>query len=350
MNILVDVSHPAHVHFFRFAIGEWKQRGHAVKIVARDKDLTLALLDKYNLDYTCLSRARRGAAGLAMELVEHETRLLRMARAFHPEVMLNIGGTFIVHAGKVLRVPTIVFSDTEIAVTANRITYPFATAICTPSCYEHALGAKQVRYEGYQELAYTHPAWFRPNPDVLTELGLKAGERLFVVRFINWQAGHDLRQSGFSLQGKRHLIDFLLQHGRVVVTSESELPPDLAQFQMQISPTKIHDLLAFSTLYIGESATMASESALLGTPFILVSPTRRGYTDEEEKRYQLGCTFTPMEEEAAIALAGKWILRENLDEEWQAKRQRLLNEKIDVTGWMVNFVEQFSSRLHRHAT
>lgn len=344
MNLLLDISHPAHLHFFRPAMEIWKQRGHTLIVVARDKDMTLQLLREYGYSYSCLSRARKGVIGLGLELLEHEGKLLGIIRKTRPDVLLEIGGTFIVHAGFLTRTPSLVFYDTENAVLSNAITYPFATRVITPSCYKGDIGKKHIRYEGYQELAYTHPNRFTPNPKTLDELGLQQGEKLFVIRFVAWQAGHDVMQSGFSLESKYYLVQTLAKSGRVVITSEGELPSNLEQYRMRISPTKIHDLLAFCTLYIGESATMASESAILGTPFIFVSPVGRGYTDEEEKKYGLGYTIHPSHEEQAIKLALELAQRDNVREEWQAKRQKLLQDKIDVTTWMVDFVESYGKK------
>lgn len=327
------------MHFFKNAIYTWKKQDHKVCIAARDKDLTLSLLDEYCLTYTCLSHTRPGVISLALELFEHESKLIQIAKKFKPDVMVSIGGTFQVHVAKMLGIRSIVFSDTEMATVANRITYPFADVICTPSCYRDDWGKKHVRYQGYQELAYTHPNWFTPNPSILKELGVNKGDKLFVIRFVAWQSGHDIMKKGFSSKGKYLLVKSLIRYGRVVLTSESELPLSLEQYRMRLSPTKIHDLLAFSTLYIGESATMASESAILGIPFIFVSPVGRGYTDEQENKYKLGFTIHPDQEECAINTALELAQSKNLRNEWQIKKQHLLQDKIDVTAWMVDFVE-----------
>lgn len=348
MNILVDITHPAHVHFFRYALLEWQKRGHRVQIVARDKDLVLPLLSEYGFPYLCLSRARCGLGGLAGELIEHELHLAKVVCGFRPDVMLNVGGTFIVHVGRLLHIPTIVFSDTEVAKVANGITFPFADFICTPACYRDNLGRKHIRYEGYQELAYTHPTYFTPDPNILSEIGVKPKEKLFTVRFVSWMASHDVGQSGFSIEGKRRLVQRLAGLGRVIITSESPLPPELEPYRMRVSPTKIHDLLAFSTLYIGEGATMASESAILGTPFIFVSPLRAGSLDEQEKKYGLGYTVHPSQEDFAIELALELAQRPGLREEWQQKRARMLADKIDVTAWMVDFVERYPDSLREY--
>jgi len=47
MNVLIDIGHPKEVNIFRNVIRELEGRGHEVKIVARDKENTAALLDTY---------------------------------------------------------------------------------------------------------------------------------------------------------------------------------------------------------------------------------------------------------------------------------------------------------------
>jgi predicted glycosyltransferase len=260
-------------------------------------------------------------------------------------VLLEIGGTFIVHAAKLLGKPAIVFYDTENARVSNTITYPFADAICTPTCYKHDLGRKHVRYEGYQELAYLHPNWFTPDERTLKDAGLSEDEPFAVLRFVGWTSGHDVGLHGFSREGKQALIDRLTQAGRVVITSESPLPGKMERYRMNLSPDKIHDLLAFASLYVGESATMASESAILGTPAIFVSPVGRGYTDEQEEKYGLVRTYADTEEDQVIDKAGEWFASQDLKSNWRARRDRMLEDKLDVTHWMVDFVETYPTRV-----
>jgi predicted glycosyltransferase len=338
MHILVDISHPAHVHFFHNAVGLWRQRGHEVTIVSRDKDVALELLDQYGYQHFCLSRARRGLIGLGLELLEHEGRLYRLLRHRAPDVFVEIGGTFVVHAAKLLRRLSVVFYDTENARISNAITYPFASAICTPACYQGDAGPQHVRYNGYQELAYLHPNRFKPDPSVLEQIELTPNDVYIVARFVGWSSGHDLAQKGFSLEGKIELVRTLERFGRVLITSEAPMPSALERNRIKLPSSLIHHLLAFSTLYVGESATMASECSVLGVPAIFVSPVGRGYTDEQEREY--GLCFTIKEEDEAIRRASDLLSHSNLKVEWQEKRHRLLAEKIDVTDWMVRFVEE----------
>jgi predicted glycosyltransferase len=340
MKILVDITHPAHVHFFKYAIKDWLAHGHQVIITSRDKDLTLYLLDQYGFHHTALSRARLGIMGLGLEMLERGRKLWSIVRSEHPRVLVGIGGTFIAPVGKLTGTPVVILTDTEHARIANAIAFPFADAICTPACYKDRIGSKQVTYAGYQELAYLHPQRFTPDPSQLESFGVSPQEPYIVMRLVAWASGHDLGDSGFT--DLRKVVEALSCYGRVLISSENPLPPGLARYGVTVSLEQIHHLLAFATLYIGESATMASESAILGVPSIFVSTSTRGYTDEQGHKYGLVYTFSEPKtaQSDGLRLAEELLGREGLRQEWQEKRQKMLSEKQDVTHFVVDFVEQ----------
>lgn len=341
MCILVDITHPAHVHFFKHAVWKWQQKGHKIIITSRDKDLTLDLLDRYDFTHTNLSRVRKGVVGLGRELLIRGCKLLGIVRRERPDVMTAIGATFIAPVGGLTRTPVVLFTDTEPAAVSNAIAFPFAQAIVTPSCYEAPVRRKQITYKGYQELAYLHPDYFTPDPKVVYEFGVQPDECYIVMRFVSWEAGHDIGDSGFT--SPQELLKPLAQYGRVLITSEKPLPLDMEPCRISVSPEKIHHLLAYATLYIGESATMASESAILGTPSIFVSTSTRGYTNEQERKYGLVYTFSDPQtaQDDALYKAEELLSHENLREEWQTKRWRMLGEKEDVTAFVVSLVERY---------
>ena len=108
---------------------------------------------------------------------------------------------------------------------------------------------------------------------------------------------------------------------------------------MTVPPDRIHHLLAFARLFIGESATMASESVILGTPAIYVDPVGRGYTDEQERRYGLCFNYRPAQADAAITRAED-VLQVDLksDSGFKARVAQMLADKIDVTDFVVKTV------------
>jgi len=336
MRILIDILHPAHVHFFRNFHAEMTGRGHQLCITARDKDRSVELLQAFGLPYQQISRQKSGA-GLAVEMAGRTARLMKIMRSFRPDVMTGIMGPSIALAGAVRRVPAVVFYDTEFAVQTNRIVYPLAHSVCTPDSYQGKVPGRHPQYAGYHELAYLHPNRFQPDPAVLGDFGIRPGEPYSIVRFVSWQAVHDRKERGLSAKQKLHLIEVLQRRGRVLISSESPLEGHLADLAVPGRVEQIHHLIAHARLVVGESATMSSEAAVLGVPAVFIATTGRGYTDDEERRYGLVRHFTEDQYDMALS-AIEEILAEPAAT-WQKARQRLLQEKIDVTAWMIDYFE-----------
>lgn len=349
MNLLFDINHPAHVHFFRNSIGSLKQQGHRVWVTAREKEMTTNLLHRFGINHQIVSRQDKGKAGLARELILHESRVLRLIRREAIDVVLAIGGTFMVHACKMLGIPSLVFYDTENAKLQNAITYPFASRIYTPTCYEGDIGPKQRRYTGYHELAYLHPNHFTPDPTVLDALGVSRGTTYTIVRFVGWGATHDVGHSGLTTRSKRRALKAFGQYGPVFITSEKGLPEDLKPYTLPIPPDRIHDALYYASLCFGESATMASESCVLGTPAIYIDNEGRGYTNEQEKRYGGVFNFTesPSDQNASIEKGIEILADPSSKDQWALKRNQLLTEKIDVTEMIVGLIAGLSKNDRR---
>jgi predicted glycosyltransferase len=337
MHILIDILHPAHVHFFRNFRTEMIERGHEVTVTARAKDVAVDLLEHYDIPHDVLSAQQTGL-GLAGELVTRTARLLGRTRRQRPTALTGIMGPSIAPVGRLLRIPSVVFYDTEFATKTNRFVYPLASWVCTPDSYTAPVGGNHVTYPGYHELAYLHPDRFRPDPARLGAYGLEPGESYSVVRFVSWDASHDSGEVALTPDQKRRIVEELEEQGRVVVSSEGPLPQDLLGKALQGPVADVHHLLAFARVVVGESATISSEAAVLGTPAVFIATTGRGYTDDQERRYGLVRSFTPDRFDEALAAALEATSR---SPQWRAdRRDRLLADKIDVTGWMIDFFEE----------
>lgn len=278
---------------------------------------------------------------MGRELIQRDLALIHYARKVKPDVMCAIGGIFVAHAGVFLRIPSLVFYDTEHAHLQNRLTYPFATKVLTPDCYEGWVPKRNhLMYPGYHELAYTHPTRFSPATEALIPFGLSPDDAFIIMRLVLWQATHDFNDKG--INDAVDMVEKMSRYGRVLISSERELPKFLEQYRVTIRPELMHHLLAYARLFIGESATMASEAACLGTPSIFISTSIRGYTNEQQNRYGLTFTFSNPKTCQIDGLAkGLEILRDpDSKKKWIRKRDRMLEDKIDVTRFIVDVVEE----------
>ncbi len=342
MRVLFDIVHPAHVHFFRHIVRDLERRGHETRIVAREKDVTTALLDRLGFSYETVGRSgKKSMFGQAGELARRDLALARIAKGFGADVIVtrNPAGA---QAGRLLGIPSIFDTDDGRAAGVHFWSAaPFATVITTPDCFDEDYGLKHVKYAGYKQTAYLHPNHFSADRKVLDELGVKPGERFFVVRFVAMVASHDGGEGGMTIEAKRALIAELQKHGRVLLSSEGELPEDMRALKFPLPPDRLHDVLALSDLLVGDSQTMAAEAAVLGAPSIRVSTWsgRLSHLSELEQRYGLTFSYRPEQTQEVMARLKGWLNEGSVRQRLAPNHARLLSEKIDVAQWFVDFIE-----------
>jgi len=334
MRLLFDVLHPAHVHFFRHLAETAMAEGGEVLFSARAKDVTLDLLRHHDLPHEELTGIGGGMVGLAKELAVRTAKLAVRARRFKPDLMLGIMGPVIAPLGRVMRVPSWVFYDTETAKLTNQYVYPLCSRLYLPDAYMGPAPRKAIRYPGYHELAYLHPSRFTVDAGVRAEAGL-SDEPFAVVRIVSWEASHDVGDTGFS--DPVAFVKWLSSRIRVVVSGERGVPDGIKQWALTLPPWRIHHLLGEASLYVGEGATMAAEAAILGTPAVFVHTARLGYMVELEERYGL-LWNTPSQDKARQHASGVLDDLDAAGADWARKRGAMLDERIDVGEWLVDQV------------
>lgn len=343
VKIMIGVCHPKDVHFWKNIISNLTKNSHEIKIVAWDKDVTIYLLKVYGFDYELIGKSSKNLIGKLYDMFLSDVRVLKVAMKFKPDLFLQ-GDPYLAHVSTMLRKPHIDFCDTEHANLVHLSTFPFSNRICTPSCFMKKINpAKHIPFDGYFELAYLHPNHFEPDPSILNDLGLNEGDEYIVVRFVSWGASHDIGQHGVT--DKEIFVKRLEKYGKIFITSEHELKDNFEKYRITISPEKIHHLLYYAKMYVGEGATMACEAAVLGTPSIYVNTLRLGYLDELEDKYGLVYNFSNAKDgqQSALKKAVDLLENEKLEEEWLKKREKMLRGKGELIGFFMDLIEDFST-------
>ena len=342
MKILVDIGHPAHVHLFRNMAKELERKGHTILFTCREKECTIDLLKSFDLTFTSFGRPFQKGFGKVWGLLAFNNKMLKTLLKFNPDITIGHGSMYAAQMSWLLGIPHISMEDTG-NMEQVRLYKPFTKAILVPESFHKNLGSKQISYKGNHELACLHPARFVPDPSILNELQIKPGDLYVILRFVAWNASHDIGHNGISYQKKTRAVEEFSKFARVFISSENPLPPEFVKYLLPTPLEKIHDVLANAALLFGESATMASEAAVLGVPAIFIDSTGRCYTREEEDKYGLVFNFTESEadQEKAIEKGMELITTAGIKEEWAKRRQKMLNDKIDVTSFLVWFVENW---------
>jgi predicted glycosyltransferase len=342
MKILIDIGHPAHVHYFKNFISRIRDNGHEVVITARDKEVTHQLLKEYKLEYFSRGKGKNSALGKIAYMFHANWFLYRIAKEFKPDYFLSFVSPYAAQVAWLMRKPHIAFDDTEHANMARNFYLPFTKVVFTPFCFQKRLGSKQIYFKGFMELFYLHPDNFQPDLSIYNLLKIPDNQPYILFRFVSWKANHDIGQSGLDLETKRAIIDSVKDKYRVFISAEGDLPPDMEEYRIKIPPGRMHDVLSQARLFIGEGATMASECAMLGTPAIYVNSLELGYMHEQEK---LGLIYgfrssSGVLEKVKILLSNPHFLSET-----RIKRDLMLKDMINPTELLLRVFDGFSQGL-----
>ncbi len=339
MRVLFDIVHPAHVQFFSHPIRILQERGAKVLILSRHKDIVCELLNELGLPHRPVSRAGAGLVSLATELLLRDMRVFGECRRFRPDVMVGYGGVAISHVGRLLGIPSVSFYDHEAATLQIRLTWPFIDHLYVPESYTaHVPAGKTQRFPGTKHLSYLHPDMFTPSRETALAAGLDPARQNFLVRVVSWNANHDVGKSGLSDAQLQRLVHRLSRRGHVLISSERELPEELRPMQYQGRLASMHHLMAHCDLVIGDSPTMAAESAILGVPGVCIGLDRLGYVSELQNAGLLHW-FDASQAGAIDAVIDGF--EQYMDHDAHRKRlEHYLSDKPDLSGFVVSAIEK----------
>jgi predicted glycosyltransferase len=340
MKIFLDIGHPAHVHYFRNFIKAMEVRGHTFLVTAREREHVAQLLNYYNIAFISRGKGGHSLPAKIWYLLLTAWRQYWRARRFRPDVFLDFSTIYSGAAAWILNKPYITFTDTEPTGVYRMLIRPFSKVVYTPHCFTKDLGKQHQRFNGLMELAYLHPRYFEPDPAILKQIGLADNEKFAIVRFVEWGAVHDRGRQGISQKYKAELVETLRQHARVFISAEGPLPDILEPLRLNMASHQMHNLLFYATLLVGESATMTTEAAILGTPAIFVSDFRLGNLLYLENNYGLVLNFQSSNADQKQAIKEAEMLMARPDSKSGTSRQseKILDDHIDVTQFIINTV------------
>lgn len=339
MNIVIDLGHPGHFHYFKHAIRKMGSN-HKFLIFARDRKYVKELLEEEGLEYVNRGPGRNSFFGKFIYLFQANYLIYTKCKAFKPDLFLSFSSSYVAQVAFLMNKPHIAINDTEHEDRLHSIlTYPFSSSILTPECYLNDLGKKHLRFKAVIEDLYLHPGYFDPDPDISKILGIGKDDEFVILRFVSWNAHHDYRQSGMTIDTKREIIRILKSNYKIFISSEGDLPEEFMKYALDIDPSKMHSVLAKASMFIGESATMASESVLLGVPAIYVNTLPlMGYLNLEQ---DMGMLKHFESNEGIIDYLKEVLEIKNMKSHFKNLSQELKRDFINSTDFLVWFLENY---------
>lgn len=342
---LFMISHPAHFHMFKFTIRNLQTKGHNIIIVIRPKDVLEQLCIDYGLDfYKTKDRPKKyGMFGLGLSLIGKTFEVMKIVKKQKPDMLIGSDGV-LSYIGFLKGIPSFEWceDDAKAIKLYAFMFFPFYTYLISPNVVDAWLWRnKKIGYTGYQKLAYLHPKYFTPNIDIKNKY--ITDDKYFILRFSALTAHHDVGMKGFKEDFIEKIIQKLSLFGKVYISSEKELISKFQKYELKINPSDMHHVLSFSTMLIGDTQSMCVEAALLGVPSIRYSSFvgKLSVLEELEHNYKLTFGFKPGNDHLLINKIDELLNIDNFKTVFEKRRQKMLADKIDVTAFMVWFIENY---------
>lgn len=341
MKIMIGMHHPKQFWMFKNLILVGQKKGWEFMILVSEKEILKDLLISAGFEFQIIGKSRPTILRKCLEFFKYCYNTYRYSKKFKPDVYI---GQALPHFGFIStlrKVKYFIFEDTEKVTILHGVTIPFCTKVFTPDCFKKDLGRKQKKINAYFELLYLHPNVFNPDPSIFEILNISKNEKYVILRFVAWNAHHDVGHLGLTLETKKRVVKEFSQYARVFISSEKELPESLEKYRINIPPAKMHDAICYASLLYGESATMASEAAVLGVPAIYLDNDGRPYTNEEEKKYGLVYNYSESlnDQELSIKKGLELLTQTDVIKEWKIRRTIMLSEKIDIASFMLQLID-----------
>ena len=347
MNIAIFTNTPAQVNFYKNIASILEKKGHTIVFIARDYGETLELMNGLGLKFFVYCKARENKIMKILNLPIDIFKAQDFLKINKPTMLLDFGGPE-TYSAFLLRRPSIVFSDSEPHINLSyliqyKMFMPLANSIITTKSFTDDLGKKHIKVDSFKEMAYLHPRYFKPDENIFNLLKIEKNEDFVIIRFNAFDAVHDSGIGSFSLDEKRRLIYELEKYSRIFISAEKKVPKEFEKYLIKIPKQKIHDCLYFAKMLVTDTQTMATEAGILGTPVIrcnsFVGKNDMSNFIELEHKYKL--IFNYRNQDDAIKKAIDLIQNSDIKKEWNKKKQKLLRDKIDITSFMVWYIENY---------
>jgi uncharacterized protein len=346
MNILVYFGHPSQYLFLRQTIKTLTTKGHNTDILIKSKDIleNLIINDGFKYHNILPKERKNNKFSIFWSMLKRDFRLYKFVRKKHYDLFIGTDPS-LAHIGflKKVSIITTLEDDSDVIPMIVKTTYPFTSTILTPEvCNVGKYTYKKTGYNGYMKLSYLHPSIFVPD---FNKINTVINSPYVLIRLSKLNAHHDFGISGLNSSLLKSIIAKVETTGRkIIISSEAEIiDPNLKCYTKKINPSDMHHYLYYADMLISDSQSMSVEAAMLGTPSIRYNDFagKISVLEELESKYALTFGIKTSEQNKLFNKIDELFLILNLKEEFQRRRKKMLADKIDVTAFMIWFIENY---------
>lgn len=337
MKYIFELNHPKHYYQFKYIMQMLQQNGHIVHVLARDKDVLLNVLQEEKVPYEIFGIHAKNMHDKVLVTPRLIRSYYKIAKREKPDVIVSKASLYGTIVARMVGAKAIICPDSEVVKLTNKVVVPLCSCVITPSTFGLDFGRKHIRIRGFFEDCYLAPSVFHANEQIIEKYGLQKPYALF--RFVGWYANHDVNNSGFNAEQQRTMLSMAEEKMNVYISSEKELPNDLQKYKLPTPAAEIHTVLTHADLYVGDSQTMATEAALLGTPAIrsnsFVGPNDMTNFIVLEKQYDL---LRNIRDYNDVMVAMQEMMQQSCKQQWIERKDDYFRQVGDTNQQIYDII------------
>ncbi len=336
MKIIVDIAHPAHVNFFKYALRALAREGHQVMITGLRRGKLPSILENELAEFPVHYVGRHRGTKFSIIV---EANLLKFFRLFflvlseRPDFGLSVGSFTLGGVLKLFGKPNVQFDDDP-----ERPVNVFLEKLTSTRLFFPPIVAPQPNVgtmNALKEWAYLSPRYFTANADELFSYNLVPKHYIFVREVstgsLNYADQEANTIASFAAQLPEHYPVLLSLEDKQMIGSY----PDHWMILQEPVPD-IHSLLYYSCLVISSGDSMAREGALLGVPSVYVgSRDMKANAMMKDRKMLFQCSASEAPD-LIDRIIGKKLAIPDQDD----FRAQLLAEWDDITQLIIRQINQ----------
>ena len=289
-KVWIDLDNSPHVPFFRPIIEELNKRGYETFLTARNTCQVCELADLFNLPYQKIGR--HYGKNKILKVAGTCFRALQLTRTLvsqRPHLALSHGSRSQVLLAAVVGVPSVVIFDYE---HSKGLPFVHPTWVIAPEVIcDNALNSVRktmVSYPGIKEDVYVPD--FKPNPRILTDLGINREDVVVTIRPPNTEAHYHNPEAEGLFDAVVNFIGHV-SNSRLIVLPRTGAQKTFVEDKWSqwckegkiLMPAQVLEglnLIWHSDLVVSGGGTMNREAAALGVPVYSIFRGKVGAVDK----------------------------------------------------------------------
>jgi len=353
MKIWMDLSATKDALFFNELARRLSSKGYDTLVTGRKHEELNQLMDLLGMDAVVVGRhGGKELYGKLLAYAERVSQLARIVKEEEPDLAISYASPEAARVAFGLGIPHYCVNDTPHADAVNRLTLPLSKMLFTPWIIPHELWTKYgisrdriVHYKAIDVVAWIRG--FKPNPEVLEEVGLEKGEKFAVIRPEEYYAAYLLGRADVDKTAVLPAVEHILSKHRdvkvVLIPRSDEQRRSLervfgAEVVVAEKAVDFRSLVCFSSLFVGAGGTMNWEAALLGVPTISCFP---GPSHPVENFFvKEGLVYKAKNPKELKELVDYVLSDEDLAKAHKSKAEKLVEGMEDPVGVIAGYVQR----------